>query len=114
MKVTDVELEALRARAGEAKVSVPRLLVESALARGGDSVTARDQLATELFATHRTLAGAARNMNQVARKANTIHEVPTDFGAVFEDLRRVGMKLEQVVDGLIAANRRDGLEVGAP
>ena len=78
---------------------------------GTETVTERRRLMTELMAAHRTLAGAAVNMNQVARKANTTHELPSDFEAVFEELRRLGGKLESVVDQLIEANRRDGLEV---
>lgn len=122
--LTATEKRRLRQRAAALDVTVPRLLVESALAGseahdggvgdvpgGVEIVTERRRLMTELMAAHRTLAGAAVNMNQVARKANTTHELPSDFVAVFEDLRRLGGKLEGVVDQLIEANRRDGLEV---
>ncbi len=56
---------------------------------------------------HRELSGAAINMNQVARKANVVHEIPSTFGATVVELRRAAEKLERCVDLLIEENQAD-------
>ena len=82
----------LRARAAELGVSVPRLMVESALS-GVETPTDRRRLVAELFETRRLLATVANNVNQLARSANI-------SGQVHE-----GRRLEQTladVDELVA------------
>lgn len=106
--LTAAEREELRERAQVAGVSVPRLLVEAAFSDQGETTTQRRQTAVGLFALHRELSGAAVNMNQVAKKANTVHEVPAEFGATMAALRVVADKLEAAVDVLIEANRAAG------
>lgn len=93
VKVSAEEELALQVRAGRLGVSVPRLLVEAALAEGapgdprasrsaggadgaggglrGVTPAERAALAQELFAVRRLLAGVANNVNQLARAANT-------------------------------------------
>ncbi|WP_432497807.1 plasmid mobilization relaxosome protein MobC [Kineococcus gypseus] len=99
VKVSAQEELALQVRAGRLGISVPRLLVEAALAEGapgdprgsrgtsgggaggaGDGAAGglrgvtpaeRAALAQELFAVRRLLAGVANNVNQLARVANT-------------------------------------------
>ena len=83
VKLTETERDELRARAGELGVSVPRLLVESALS--GDSWTPSErrlQLA-ELFEVRRLLATVANNVNQLARSANISGQV--DAGRRLEE-----------------------------
>ena len=106
--LTAAEREEIRERAQVAGVSVPRLLVEAAFSDHGETVTERRQSAVGLFVLHRELSGAAVNMNQVAKKANTVHEVPSEFGATMAQLRVVADKLEAAVDVLIEANRAAG------
>jgi hypothetical protein len=86
VKLTEGERDQLRARAGELGVTVPRLLVESALAEGTVTGTERRAEMVELFEVRRLLATVANNVNQLARLANTAGEVP------------VGQRLETAVE----------------
>ena len=95
VKLTGEERNQLRARATELGVSVPRLMVESALS-GVETSTDRRRLVAELFETRRLLATVANNVNQLARSANI-------SGQVSE-----GRRLEQTlaeVDDLVAELR---------
>ena len=96
VKLTETEREQLRARAAELGVSVPRLMVESALS-GVETPTARRQTIAELFEVRRLLATVANNVNQLAHAANI-------SGQVHE-----GRRLEQTlgeVDELVADLRQ--------
>jgi Bacterial mobilisation protein (MobC) len=96
VKLTEAERDQLRQRAGELGVSVPRLMVESALS-GVDTPTDRRRLVAELFETRRLLATVANNVNQLAHSANI-------SGQVHE-----GRRLEQTlaeVDELVAQLRQ--------
>jgi Bacterial mobilisation protein (MobC) len=77
--LSEDEQTRLRARAEELAVSVPRLLVESALGDGvgsaGGGVERRRTL-DSLFEIERLLATVANNVNQLARYANTTGELP--------------------------------------
>jgi hypothetical protein len=66
--LTAEEQEQLRARAGELGVSVPRLLVESALS-GVETPAERRAWIVELFELRRLLATIANNVNQLAKTA---------------------------------------------
>jgi Bacterial mobilisation protein (MobC) len=96
VKLTESERDQLRVRAGELGVTIPRLLVESALeGRSWTPSDRRVQLA-ELFETRRLLATVANNVNQLARAAN-----------ISGDIALVG-RLERTlgdVDGLVAGLR---------
>jgi hypothetical protein len=74
VKLTEIEDARLRARAAELGVSVPRLLVESAL-EGLETPTERRRLMAELFEIRRVLATVANNVNQLARSANISGQV---------------------------------------
>jgi hypothetical protein len=76
VKLTETEREELRARAGQLGVSVPRLLVESAL-EGRETPSDRRVLIVELFETRRLLATVANNVNQLAHAANISGQVGT-------------------------------------
>jgi Bacterial mobilisation protein (MobC) len=80
--LTEAEREQLRARAAELGVSVPRLMVESALS-GVETPTDRKQQIAELFELRRLLATVANNVNQLARSANISGQV--DAGRRLED-----------------------------
>ena len=93
--LTEAEREQLRARAAELGVSVPRLMVESAL-QGVETPTDRKQQVAELFEVRRLLATVANNVNQLARSANISGQVDA------------GRRLEQTlgeVDELLARMR---------
>jgi hypothetical protein len=74
VKLTEAEQQELRRRAAEQGVSVPRLMVESALS-GIETPTDRRRLVAELFETRRLLATVANNVNQLAHSANISGQV---------------------------------------
>jgi hypothetical protein len=74
VKLTEEEREQLRERAAELGVSVPRLMVESAL-QGVETPTERKRMIAELFEVRRLLATVANNVNQLARSANISGQV---------------------------------------
>ena len=95
VKLTDEERAELRARASELGMSVPRLMVESALS-GVETPTERRRMVAELFEARRLLATVANNVNQLAHSANISGQV------------REGRRLEQTlaeVDELVAQLR---------
>lgn len=74
VKVTESEREELRARAAELGVSMPRLMVESALS-GVQTPTDRRRELAELFELRRLLATVANNVNQLAKAAHVSGQV---------------------------------------
>lgn len=101
VKVTPEEELRLLVLAGEHDVSVPRLLVESALAQRGETSVQRRAVIAELFATRRLLAAVSNNLNQVAKHANAGSEFPEDAAAALAAVRRIVPRLEAAVEGLI-------------
>ena len=98
VKLTEAERDQLRGKAAELGMSVPRLMVESALSGGVETPTERRRTVAELFQTRRLLATVANNVNQLARSANISGQVAErerlekTLGEVDEllaDLRRV-------------------------
>lgn len=101
VKVTEAERIALEARALPQHVTVPRLLVESALAVHPETITERRQLAVELVRVRDLLANIANNTNQLAKVANTdgvIENWATDAALDYRNLRP---RLMAVIEGLI-------------
>jgi hypothetical protein len=92
VKLTEAERDRLRATAAQLGVSVPRLMVESALS-GVQTPTDRRRLVAELFETRRLLATVANNVNQLARAANISGQV--------SEVGRLGQTLA-AVDELVA------------
>ncbi len=101
VKVTAEEEARLLALAGEQGVTVPRLLVESALAGAvGETASERRVLLTELFAVHRTVAGVANNVNQIARKLHTTDELAAETSQVLAAARSTMQRIDGVIDRL--------------
>jgi hypothetical protein len=96
VKLTGAEQAQLRSRAAEMRVSVPRLLVESALA-GRETPTERRAVIAELFEIRRLLATVANNVNQLAHAANISGEVPAA-----RRLERTLAEVEELVGGIRA------------
>ena len=116
VRVTPEEEARLLLLAGEYKVSVAKLLVDSALAAGtpqspaatatpaGGSAGPVDRaVAVELFAAVRQLAGIATNVNQIARKANTTGEVAVETPATLRAVRDAAARIEAVLGRLSVA-----------
>ena len=102
VKVSAEEEGVLARLAAAQHVTIPRLLVESAMAseQGGETPTERRQLLTELFRLHRLLATVANNMNQVARVTNTNGTAPADLPAAIVEVRETAQLIDTVLDGL--------------
>lgn len=100
VKVTPEEEARLLTLASAQRVSIPRLLVESALASGGETPTEKREALAELFAVHRVLAGLANNVNQIAKATNATGEVQADTAASLDALRRTSQRLDTVIDRL--------------
>jgi hypothetical protein len=100
--LTQVERQRLCATAAELGVSVPRLMVESALS-GVETPTDRRRMIAELFEVRRLLATVANNVNQLARAANISGEV--DAGRRLEETLGEVDELLARVRGLTGARR---------
>ena len=82
-------------------ITIPRLLVESALAQeSGETASERRNAVAELFAVYRLLASVANNVNQIARIANTDRQVPVEAGVVLDEVRAVARRVDAVIDEL--------------
>jgi len=106
VKVSAEQEARLRELADEQRVSIPRLLVESALTPSpGETVTERRNAMAELFALHRLLASVSNNVNQLAKVANATGEIPPEMTQTLHAARRVAERIDSAIDGL-AGDRR--------
>lgn len=101
VRVSEAEEAVLVRLASAAHLSVPRLLVESALASDGPmrADQARDML-TELFALQRLMGAMARNLNQVAAATNSTGAIPPQAAAVFDGALRVMQRADAMIEAL--------------
>lgn len=83
-------------------VSVPRLLVESAMSNGQETPSERRAAMAELFAIHRLLSIVSNNINQAAKVANSTGEVPAELTHALRALRNVAARVNGAIDGLSA------------
>ena len=82
-------------------VTVPRLLVESALAaETGETSTERRNAIAELFRVHRLLAAISNNVNQMAKATNATGEVQDDLVETLRAVRRTAGRIDEGIDGL--------------
>lgn len=111
VKTSAEQAQVLISRAVVAGVSVPRLLVEAALAGpGGRTSTQRHEVMAELFAVHRKLSGIAVNINQVAKATNATREAPESAGwvAALEAVREVAARVDEAV-ATVAGDKPGGV-----
>jgi hypothetical protein len=87
--LTKEEQDELRERDAAAGVSVPRLLVESAL-RGGETLAQRQALLARFDRLAWLTANLANNVNQLAHQANSAGQV--------RDVARIEARLSEVED----------------
>ncbi|GAA2130915.1 hypothetical protein GCM10009825_12220 [Arthrobacter humicola] len=99
--VTAEEEAALVTRAEREKVTVPNLLISSALSEQSDSPTERRAIAAELMSLHNLLARSSNNINQLARQANATSEFPVEAREALKHLRSVAMRIDDAIDGLM-------------
>lgn len=104
VRVTPEEEAQLLALALRYRVSVPKLLVDSALAGGSEAAASnasvRHALITELFGLHRLLANVANNVNQMTKALHATGELPPQTDEVLAAARRTAEKIDDVIDGL--------------
>jgi len=104
VRVTPEEEAQLLTLALRYRVSVPKLLVDSALAGGSEAAaenaSVRSALVAELFGMHRLLANVANNVNQMTKALHATGELPPQTGEVLAAARRTAMKIDDVIDGL--------------
>jgi hypothetical protein len=99
--VTVEEEAALVARAEREKVTVPNLLISSALSEHSDSPTERRAIAAELMSLHNLLARSSNNINQLARQANATSEFPAEAREALKHIRSVAMRIDDAIDRLM-------------
>ena len=100
MWVTVEEEAALVARAEREKVTVPNLLITSALS-AQETTTERRAIGAELMSLHNLLARSSNNINQLARQANATGEFPAEAHEALKHLRSVAMRIDHAIEGLM-------------
>ena len=107
VRVTPEEEGTLLGLALEYHVSVPKLLVDSALAGGADAAamnaSARKELLVQLFSAHRLLAGIANNVNQMAKATNATGAVQAEMVVTLQRVRELADQIDAFVDELSGA-----------
>ncbi len=104
VKTSAEEEAALLLRARALNVTIPRLMVESALAEndGKTAVQRRDEL-TELFHIRRLLASVSNNVNQIARAVNAGHGVDGELKHTLAAVDRVCGSLDEYMNASVVA-----------
>lgn len=100
VRVSEAEERQLQQLAAEQEVTVPRLLVESALAAVGETPSQRRAAMSELFAIRRQLAGVTTNVNQIARAVNTDGRLPVGSAAALARIEEVVGRIDLAIEGL--------------
>lgn len=101
--VTPEEETLLMQRALEADVTIPRLLVEAALAEHGETSTERRQLVAELFHSRRLLASLANNVNQIAKATNAGERPGDELHHVLRAVRDVAVRMDALLPLLVSS-----------
>lgn len=103
VKVSPEEEAELVRRAALERVSVPRLMVESALADNqGETSTQRRNAIVNLFRLRRDVVGIATNVNQLAAHANATDEFPMQAYDLMPQLRATCERIDDAIDQLSA------------
>jgi hypothetical protein len=101
VKVTPEEEGVLLRLALAQRVTIPRLLVETALAsEAGETVTERRNAIAKLFELHRLLAAISNNVNQIAKATNATGELHPEIKATLAAVRRTAERIDAAVDEL--------------
>lgn len=103
VRVSEVDAATLARLAEAAGVSVPRLMVEAALAGGGGTASERREVITELFKLVRLLGAVGNNVNQLARQVNATGDVGGVGGelrGVVDAVHRVCARAGEVIEEL--------------
>ena len=104
VKVTPEQEQRLILRAAERRITVARLLVESALAGGADAAKAKAELAGELFRISRLLGKIGVNVNQIAKATNATLEAQPETAGALQSVGRVCARIETLLDDVESAS----------
>lgn len=99
--VSPTEELALRARADELGISVPRLLMESALGPKVATVPQRRASAEALLSASHLLGAISRNINQIAKVTNATGDVAEDLAATLAAVRRIGDRVQLLAEEVL-------------
>jgi uncharacterized protein (DUF1778 family) len=103
-RVTPEQHEALKQRAAELRVSVSKLMVDSALTPAGLTLPEQNALWSELEGIGRQLAAVGNNVNQIARHLNSGGAMrPGEVAGASDAVTRIAARLAAVLDELPAA-----------
>lgn len=102
VKVTPEEESELLRRAQEARITVARLMVESALSDSGETATDRRDLAAELFSAFRLLSAISININQMAKATNATGDIPVELNGALVSVRRLADRIHGTLDEMSA------------
>ncbi|EQM29984.1 hypothetical protein N601_30095 [Rhodococcus erythropolis DN1] len=102
VKVTPEEESELLRRAQEARITVARLMVESALSDTGETATDRRDLAAELFSAFRLLSAISININQMAKATNATGGIPAELNGALVSVRRLADRINGTLDEMSA------------
>jgi predicted PP-loop superfamily ATPase len=109
VRATDDEEARLLTLAAPRKITVAKLLMESALSGGADaaagSAALREEVLPALFSSRRLLAGIANNVNQLAKVANATGSVPGETDAALAAVQRTSARLDDVIAELATVIR---------
>ena len=101
VRVSEEQERQLVLRAAEhGNVSIPRLLVESALAGGTEAARTLAGVAAELFRTSAFLGKVGVNVNQIARATNATLETQPETVAAMEAVVRVCDRIDALLEDL--------------
>ena len=99
VKVSPEEEALLLQLAEKQGVTIPRLLVESALSLDAPQTpTERKQGLAELFTIHRLLANVSNNVNQMAKHANSGDEFPAEAAATLAYVKALAFRISDTVN----------------
>ncbi|MGF1661012.1 MAG: hypothetical protein ACFCVG_00825 [Kineosporiaceae bacterium] len=118
MRVTGEEESALVALAHEQRVTVPRLLVEAALAGRGETATQRAQMLAELFRVRRALSQVTVELassGQVERRPGSVGGSVTEpLWSVQDEIRSALARLDEALNLLGARPDQAAGSRGSP
>jgi hypothetical protein len=101
IKVTPEEEARLVRIAERHRVTVARLLVESALSEGGETPSERRNQFLELSNLARLVGTVANNINQIARQANSTSEIPADAATAIAGAKSVIHRVDRFLAGMV-------------
>lgn len=111
VRISEFQNRALVSAAAVQRMSVPRLMVESALAQGhggehGETMTERRESLTRLMQLEGQLAAIGNNLNQIAKTANTTGEIGRELTHSLAYLHRAVAAVTEAAETISKDQRR--------